>query len=153
GRSLTIDKWRFASAALFSPYEPTPAAILARRQPYTACRACSFVSLEVASASLALCPCCGSDQVVHAAFITPAGFAPDINERREVDRGQPIVYAGVTDRAQLEIQDPPGNWQQEFFVGRLKTWTGPRMLAVVNKGVGDRGFRVCPDCGRSEPEY
>jgi hypothetical protein len=23
----------------------------------------------------------------------------------------------------------------------------------VNKGIGDRGFRVCPDCGRSEPEF
>lgn len=27
------------------------------------------------------------------------------------------------------------------------------MLASVNKGVGERGFRVCPDCGRAEPEY
>jgi hypothetical protein len=24
---------------------------------------------------------------------------------------------------------------------------------MVNKGVGQRGFRVCPDCGRAEPEY
>ena len=27
------------------------------------------------------------------------------------------------------------------------------MLAMVNKGVKKRGFRVCPDCGRAEPEY
>ncbi len=73
-RSLTIDKWRFESAALFSPYEPSPAPTLARRQPYTACRSCTFVSLDAAAASLALCPCCGSDQVAHAFFITPAGL-------------------------------------------------------------------------------
>ena len=152
-RSLTIDKWRFESAALFSPYEPNPAPTLARRQPYTACRSCTFVSLDAASASLALCPCCGSDQMVHASFITPAGFAPDINERREVDRGQAITYAGMTDRARLELQDPPDNWHAELYGGRLRIWTGSRQLAVVNKGVGDRGFRVCPDCGRSEPEY
>jgi hypothetical protein len=24
---------------------------------------------------------------------------------------------------------------------------------MVNKGIGQRGFRVCPDCGRAEPEY
>ena len=24
-----------------------------------------------------------------------------------------------------------------------------RFLVMVNKGVGQRGFRVCPDCGRS----
>ncbi len=152
-RSLTIDKWRFESAALFSPYEPTPAVTLARRQPYTACRSCTFVSLDAAAGSLALCPCCGNDQVVHASFVTPAGFAPDINERREVDRGQPITYAGTTDRARLEVQDPPDRWHRELYDGRLKIWTGSRQLAVVNKGVGDRGFRVCPDCGRSEPEY
>jgi hypothetical protein len=153
GRSLTIDKWRFESAALFSPYEPSAAPTLARREPYTACRACSFVSLDAAAASLTLCPCCGSDQVVHANFITPAGFAPDINERREVDRGQAITYAGMTDRARLEVQDPSGDWNSEMYSGRLRLWTGPRMLTVVNKGVGDRGFRVCPDCGRSEPEF
>ncbi|MEW6732742.1 MAG: DEAD/DEAH box helicase [Acidobacteriota bacterium] len=153
GRSLTIDKWRFESAAVFSPYEPSPAPTLARRQPYTACRLCTFVSLDPAAASMALCPCCGSDQVVHTFFVTPAGFAPDINERWEVDNGQPITYAGVTDRARLEFQDPPENWQRELYNGRLKIWTGPRRLAVVNKGVGDRGFRICPDCGRSEPEF
>ncbi len=152
-RSLTIDKWRFESAAIFSPYEPSPAPTLARRQPYTACRSCTFVSLDAAASSLALCPCCGSDQVVHAFFVTPAGFAPDINERREVDRGQPIAYAGMTDRARLELQDPPENWHRELYDGRLRIWTGSRQLAVVNKGVGDRGFRVCPVCGRSEPEY
>jgi hypothetical protein len=153
GRSLTIDKWRFESAAIFSPYEPSPAPTLARRQSYSACRACSFVSLDAAAAAIALCPCCGSDQVVHAHFVTPAGFAPDINERREVDRGQAITYAGLTDRARLEVQDPPGDWHADAYDGRLRLWTGPRLLAVVNKGIGDRGFRVCPDCGRSEPEF
>jgi hypothetical protein len=59
----------------------------------------------------------------------------------------------MTDRARLEMQDPPDKWHHELYDGRLKIWTGSRQLAVVNKGVGDRGFRVCPDCGRSEPEY
>lgn len=153
GRSLTVDKWRFESAALFSPYEPTPEPTLARRQPYTSCRACSFVSLDQESVHLTLCPCCGSDQISHSEFITPAGFAPDINTKREVDRGQTITYAGLTDRARLEVQDPPAAWHAEQCDGRLRVWTGPRMLAMVNKGVGERGFRVCPDCGRAEPEY
>jgi ATP-dependent helicase YprA (DUF1998 family) len=152
-RSLTIDKWRFESAALFSPYEPSPVPTLAKCQPYTACRDCTFVSLDPGSVPLLLCPCCGSDRMVHTAFITPAGFAPDINVKQEVDRGQAITYAGITERAQLELQDPPTAWDRTLYEGRLKSWTGPRRLAVVNKGVGDRGFRVCPECGRSEPEY
>jgi hypothetical protein len=153
GRSLTIDKWRFASAALFSPYEPTPQSILQRRQPYTACRSCSFVSLEQQSLTLAACPCCGGAELEHTWFVTPSGFAPDINEKREVDRGQAIVYAGITERAQLEVQEVAPKWDAELFESRLKVWTGPQMLAMVNKGVKNRGFRVCPECGRAEPEY
>lgn len=153
GRSLTIDKWRFESAALYSPYQPTPVHTIARRRPYSSCDDCSWVSLEASAATLPLCPVCGSDRIRRMSFITPAGFAPDINEYREIDRGQPIVYAGMTDRARLEMQDPPGAWDRDLYEGRLLTWTGPRMLAMVNKGIGGRGFRVCPDCGRSEPEY
>ena len=60
----------------------------------------------------------------------------------------------MTDRARLEPQDPPSAWTEEAGCdGRLLRWTGPRFLVMVNKGVGQRGFRVCPECGRSEPEY
>ncbi|MCB9797532.1 MAG: DEAD/DEAH box helicase [Alphaproteobacteria bacterium] len=152
GRSLTIDKWRFESAALYSPFEPTPEHTLRRRRPYTTCIDCSWATMNDAMAHVTLCPVCGSDQLTRMAFITPAGFAPDLNAKREVDRGQAIVYAGRTDRARLEPQDPPDAWL-ESANGRLRQWTGPRRLVMVNKGVGQRGFRVCPDCGRSEPEY
>jgi len=152
GRSLTIDKWRFQSAALYSPYEPTPANTIQRQRPYTSCGDCSWATMDSSMADAPLCPVCGSDQLARAAFITPAGFAPDINAKREVDRGQSISYAGMTDRARLEPQDPPSAWT-EGYGGRLLRWTGPRRLVMVNKGVGQRGFRVCPDCGRAEPEY
>jgi ATP-dependent helicase YprA (DUF1998 family) len=152
GRSLTIDKWRFESAALYSPYEPTPAHTIKRQRAYTSCGDCSWATMDSALAHAMLCPVCGSDRLKRAAFITPAGFAPDINARREVDRGQAISYAGMTDRARLEPQDPPSAWT-EGCDGRLLRWTGPRRLVMVNKGIGNRGFRVCPDCGRSEPEY
>jgi ATP-dependent helicase YprA (DUF1998 family)/Zn finger protein HypA/HybF involved in hydrogenase expression len=152
GRSLTIDKWRFESAALYSPFEPTPEHTLRRRRPYTTCTDCSWATMNEAMAQAILCPVCGSDQLTRKAFITPAGFAPDLNAKREEDRGQAITYAGMTDRARLEPQDPPDAWT-ESCDGRLRQWTGPRRLVMVNKGIGQRGFRVCPDCGRSEPEW
>ncbi|MBK7779598.1 MAG: DEAD/DEAH box helicase [Ardenticatenia bacterium] len=152
GRSLTIDKWRFESAALYSPYEPTPARTIQQQRPYTSCGDCSWATMDKAMAQATLCPVCGSDQLTRTAFITPAGFAPDLNAKREVDRGQAISYAGMTDRARLEPQEPPSAWT-EVCDGRLRQWTGLRRLVMVNKGVGRRGFRVCPDCGRAEPEY
>lgn len=152
GRSLTINKYRFESAALYSPYEPTPEATLARARPYTTCNACGFVSLEFEAKEFAVCPICNSDELKHAEFIRPSGFSPDINEKPVIDRGQPGVFAGFTDRARLEATDID-TWQKELFDGRLSTWNGPRELAVVNKGVGERGFQICPDCGRAEPTY
>ena len=116
----------------------------------------SLVLVRIAgseSLTLGACPCCASAELEHTWFVTPTGFAPDINEKREVDRGQSIVYAGITERAQLEVQEVAPKWDAELFEGRLKVWTGPQMLAMVNKGVKNRGFRVCPDCGRAEPEY
>ena len=152
GRSLTIDKWRFESAALYSPYEPTPVNTIERRRPYTSCSDCSWATMDPAMTAVPLCPACGSDKLSRTAFITPAGFAPDVNAKREVDRGQAISYAGMTDRARLEPQDPPAAWIDDYD-GRLRRWTGPRRLVMVNKGVGQRGFRVCATCGRAEPEY
>lgn len=153
GRSLTIDGYRFTSAAIYSPYEPSPGPTLERRRPYVACRDCTFVTTEDGALDLLACPCCRSDNLTRQAFITPAGFAPDLNVRWEEDRGEATTYAGTTDRARLEVQDLPTDWEHELFEGRLATWTGPRMLAVVNKGIGGRGFRVCPECGRAEPEF
>lgn len=152
GRSLTIDKWRFESAALYSPYEPTPVNTIERKRPYISCSDCSWSTMNPDMAMSTLCPVCGSDKLTRMAFIKPSGFAPDINAKREIDRGQAIVYAGMTDRARLEPQDPPSEWI-DHHDGRLLRWTGPRRLVMVNKGVGQRGFRVCADCGRAEPEY
>jgi hypothetical protein len=132
GRSLTIDKWRFESAALYSPYEPTPAHTIQRRRPYTSCGDCSWATMDPAMSPVTLCPVCGSDQLTRTAFITPAGFAPDLNAKREVDRGQAISYAGMTDRARLEPQDPPSAWTDSCD-GRLRRWTGPRRLVMVNR--------------------
>ena len=153
GRSLTIDKWRFESAAVFSPFETAPTQMLSRRQPYTACRDCGFVSLSHFAREAVACPACGGEDLIRAEFVTPAGFAPDVNEKWVIDRGQAITYAGRTERAQLELQDPPDVWHQTLCKGRIRAWMGTRTLAVVNKGVGERGFRICPDCGRAEPEY
>ena len=153
GRSLTIDKWRFESAAIYSPFQPSPQPTLDSSKPYTSCNNCTWVSLEPDASSLTLCPICGSDELSRMDFITPAGFASDMGERRRVDRGQSISYAGRTDRARLELQDPPGDWDSEPFGGRLAVWSGSRNLAMVNKGIGGRGFRVCGQCGRAEPAY
>ncbi|MFN9740955.1 MAG: DEAD/DEAH box helicase [Acidobacteriota bacterium] len=149
-RTLTIDGYRFASAAIFSPHEPLPTSAIERRRAYYSCHNCSYVTLDAPDGELTNCPCCGSDNLDRSSFIRPSGFATDINEKPERDRGQTINYAGQVERARLEMQDPPDPWQFEDATRRIRTWAGPTQLAVVNKGLG-KGFLVCPRCGRSEP--
>ena len=153
GASLTIDKWRFSSAALFSPYISDVNIILEKQQSYTSCAACGFVSLQESASAAPNCPCCGNSELFRQSFITPQGFAPDINEKREVDKGQAQDFAGRASRAQLEVQEPPEKWDFELYEEKLAVIAGPRNLVTVNKGVGDRGFIVCPNCGRSEPVF
>jgi hypothetical protein len=153
GSSLTIDKWRFTSDALFSPYEPEVTKVLDRREPYTACTNCGWISLSPEATGFVICPICASDELHRQSFVVPAGFAPDINEKKQIDRGDLGPSKGETTKAQLEIDEPPAAWDSELYEGRLSLLAKGRRLVKVNKGVGNRGFMICPDCGRSEPSF
>jgi len=153
GSSLTIDKWRFTSEAIFSPYEPEVANVLARREPYTACVNCGWVSLSPDATGFIVCPICASDDLHRQSFVVPSGFAPDINEKKQIDRGDLGPAKGETTKAQLEIDEPPDAWDVELYDGRISLLAKGRRLVKVNKGVGNRGFMICPDCGRAEPAY
>lgn len=153
GSSLTIDKWRFESEALYSPYAPEVAPTLARASAYVSCRACGYVSLREESEALAQCPNCQGTDLHKQRFVTPEGFAPDVNAKRTVDRGQDPSFAGRTTRAQLEVQEGVPAWQGVYYDGRLAVTGSAQNLVVVNKGVGDRGFLVCPVCGKTEPVF
>ena len=151
GRSLTIDKFRYTSAALYSPHAPGLAHVLARSRHYTSCGQCGFVSLKDADAALAACPVCGTAGLNQQEFIVPHGFAPDLNTTPEVDRGGAISYAGHTGRAELEVQDQVTDWSESLYSDRLRVRSRPDYLVSVNKGILNKGFWLCPDCGLSEP--
>jgi ATP-dependent helicase YprA (DUF1998 family) len=153
GSSLTIDKYRFTSAALFSPYAPEVGATLERARNYTACNSCGYVSLQEDAQALAECPCCHNSELFKQRFITPEGFAPDINVKRETDRGEAPAFAGRTSRAQLEVQQSPAQWDDYLYDNRVSMIARAQHLVMVNKGLGDRGFIVCPDCGRTEAVF
>jgi ATP-dependent helicase YprA (DUF1998 family) len=153
GSSLTIDKWRFTSDALFSPYEPEVASVLDKREPYTACANCGWISLLSEASVFVSCPICASDDLHRQSFVVPSGFAPDINEKKQIDRGDLGPAKGETTKAQLEIDEPPDSWDVELYDGRISLLAKGRRLVKVNKGIGNRGFMICPDCGRAEPSF
>ncbi len=150
GRSLTIDKIRFESAALYSPYPPNIREVLGRAQAYTSCKTCGYMTLNARARPGAACPVCGGSQLATLDFIRPEGFAPDVNKDRLPDRGGAIRYAGMSTPAKIEVQSVAA-WDEVRFSGRLRVLSRQQTLVVVNKGVGDRGFHVCPACGSAEP--
>lgn len=153
GSSLTIDKFRFKSEALYSPYEPDVQDVLNLAQHYLSCEQCHYVSLSSDSEIFSHCPACGHEKLFKKRFIVPKGFAANVNTRHQRDQGQGTSYAGQTTRAQLEVQEPPRHWDDDCFKKRLEFCSRSQNLVVVNKGIGDRGFMICPDCGFTEPVY
>ncbi|MDI1442404.1 DEAD/DEAH box helicase [Polyangium sp. 6x1] len=152
GRTLTIDKFRFESAALYSPYPPGVRDVLARARAYTACKSCGFVTLDRATRAQPACPVCREAQLATLDFVRPEGFAPDVNKEREIDRGGAITYAGMSTPAKIEVQSVR-EWEKDLYGGRLRLLSRAETLVVVNKGVGDRGFYICPSCGSAEPVF
>jgi ATP-dependent helicase YprA (DUF1998 family) len=153
GSTLTIDKYRFTSAALYSPYAPDVTTLLQKTHAYCACGICGYVSLDEMAFGLACCPICNNSELFKKHFLIPEGFASDINEKREVDRGDAQTVAGRTSRAQLEVQEPPATWDDHLYDQRVSIIARAQNLVMVNKGIGNRGFLVCPSCGRTEPVF
>ena len=152
GRTLTIDKFRFESAALYSPYPPGVGEVIDRARAYTSCKSCGYMTLDPAARTRPACAVCGGAELSKLDFIRPEGFAPDVNKEREIDRGGAITYAGMSTPAKIEVQSAR-TWDETRFDGRLRLLSRPENLVVVNKGVGDRGFHVCEACGLAEPVF
>lgn len=150
GRTLTIDGTRFTAAALYNPYQPDVAKTLARQSPYASCRSCGYVGKGPAVDALLACPVCGDTELFKRHFVRPEGFAPDVNARREPDRGGTASWAGETTPAKLEVVNVE-RWDETRCDGRLRVHVAARELIVVNKGVGNRGFMICRQCGLAEP--
>jgi hypothetical protein len=55
-----------------------------------------------------------ADELHRHSFVVPAGFAPDINEKKQIDRGDLGPTKSETTKAQLEIDEPPGAWDSEL---------------------------------------
>jgi ATP-dependent helicase YprA (DUF1998 family) len=149
GRNLTIDKFRFTAAALYSPYQDSMETILSKADSYTACD-CGYVSMLDKSLLYTLCPCCGGSELFKQKVIRPPGFAPDINEKRKKDQGDGAGFGGQVTKAQIEISEPPSKWDLVLFSGRLSVHADSKELVLVNKGKDEKGFIVCQTCGRTE---
>ncbi|MBU47800.1 MAG: hypothetical protein CL920_03810 [Deltaproteobacteria bacterium] len=152
GRELVIDKKRFRSAALYSPYISSLSTLLEEASHYLACDHCGYVEVAPKPIPRDCCPVCGEVELFRLPFLVPPGFAVDVNlEDKKADGGS-MDWAGSASKARMEVKHIQ-DWDFHCFDERLQAVARPDFLVVVNKGLGDRGFMICPDCGRAEPKY
>lgn len=149
---LTVDKHRYQVAALYSPFQSSPAEPLEHQHFYTSCvekqHGCGFVAVTVERPDLGACPVCDGKIDVQG-FLRPLGFAPDVNVKVKVDKGGSTQFTGQATRSRLEVplEENPSAWR-EGPVPSLQTQHLPAPLISINRGLQNRGFVMCKLCGR-----
>ncbi|MGI8650162.1 MAG: DEAD/DEAH box helicase [Rubrobacter sp.] len=147
---VVIDGWMHKSAGLYAPYEKNP-----RYEPgvwLSECKKCHHVEIRDYSfgdPTWTSCPMCGSDErhQKSSPAIRPLGFRTDWSAKREKYRGGSRSRAGSSSSVQLNAGGTASQGEPRLSE---RLWVNERVgeLYSVNRGP-DRGFRICPSCGRS----
>ncbi len=147
---IVIDGWMHKSAGLYAPYEKDP-----RYEPdvwLCECKACHHVTIRdyaLGKLSWTSCPMCGSDERDQKAIpaIRPLGFRTDWSAKRERYRGGTRSRSGSSSSAQLNAGETASQGEARLAE---RLWINERVgeLYTVNRGP-NKGFRICPSCGRS----
>ena len=160
GRAIVVDKQTYQIGGLFIPGSErkngqalTPARAYIQDANYLkniiSCQECGWFG--VTDEKVRVCPFCGNDSLVATRqMLRPWGFAPR--------NGEAIADAQLLEEYSA-VQQPlystlPESEEMQEIVGfknvRMASRTNQRII-MMNKGVENRGFMVCPDCGASMP--
>ncbi len=160
GRAIVVDKQTYQIGGLFYPGSEkrngqalSPAKAYVEDPNYLksvlSCKDCGWFGLmEEHTRS---CPFCGNKElVVSRQLLRPWGFAPknatsipDAQLTEEYSAVQQPLYSTLPDSD--EMHDIPG-----CSYIRIASRTNQRII-MMNKGLSDKGFMVCKDCGAAMP--
>lgn len=160
GRSIVVDKQTFQIGGFYYPGSErrhgqslTPARAYTEDPNYVksviACPECGwFGLLEEKTKS---CPFCGNiDLRITREMMRPWGFAPrnaesipDVQLSEEYTAVQQPLYSTLPEAEEMKLVPGCKNI-------RLASRTNQRII-MLNKGIDDKGFMVCKDCGAAMP--
>lgn len=165
GRAIVVDKQTYQIGGFYYPGSErkkgqlkTPARSYTDDPNYMkhiiSCDACGWFDLYDPSSSHGhpdCCPFCGNtDLKTTRDMMRPWGFAPkngesipDVQLSEEYTAIQQPLYSTLPDAEDMELIPGCKNI-------RSAKRTNQRIL-MLNRGIGDQGFMVCPDCGASMP--
>lgn len=160
GRSIVVDKQTYQIGGLYSPgsdrvygQATTPARAYMDDANYLknilTCPDCGWFGL--ADERPDACPFCGNRALEEGRqMLRPWGFAPknaeavpDAQLEEEYSSVQPPLYSTLPDAEDIQPISGCKNI-------RMASRTNQRII-MVNQGLGNKGFMVCPDCGAAMP--
>ena len=160
GRAIVVDKATYQIGGLYCPgSEKAPNALKTPARAYVedpnymkrilSCPNCGW--FDIADDDVKKCPFCGNDDLKGSrSMLRPWGFAP--RDARAIEEAQlSEEYTPV--QAPLYSTLPTSEEMEKvkgFTHIRMASRANQRII-MVNSGIGDRGFMVCPDCGAAMP--
>lgn len=160
GRAIVVDKQTYQIGGFYYPGSERrkgqalmPARAYVEDPNYLkavlACKDCGWFGLE--EEKIKICPFCGNTKLeIIRKMLRPWGFAPkdaksipEVQLSEEYSAVQPPLYSTLPDSD--EIYDILG-----YSHIRIASRTNQRII-MMNKGLADRGFMVCRDCGAAMP--
>ena len=160
GRSIVVDKQTYQIGGMYSPgsdrvygQAATPARAYMDDANYLknilTCPDCGWFGL--ADERPDACPFCGNRALEEGRqMLRPWGFAPknaeavpDAQLEEEYSSVQPPLYSTLPDAEDIQPISGCKNI-------RMASRTNQRII-MVNQGLGNKGFMVCPDCGAAMP--
>lgn len=160
GRSIVVDKQTYQIGGLFFPgserrhgQSQTPARAYIEDPNYIkqiiSCGECGWFGLKEEETKK--CPFCGNkDLQIGREMLRPWGFAPKNAEAipeaqlsEEYTAVQQPLYSTLPDAEEMKSVENCQNI-------RIASRTNQRII-MINKGINDKGFMVCKDCGAAMP--
>ncbi len=160
GRAIVVDKQTYQIGGLYYPgserkhgQSQTPARAYTEDPNYIkqilSCSKCGWFGLKEENTKK--CPFCGNKELLlNRDMLRPWGFAPrnaesipDAQLSEEYTAVQQPLYSTLPEAEEMKVI--PG-----YKNIRIASRTNQRII-MMNKGIDDRGFMVCKDCGAAMP--
>ena len=160
GRAIVVDKQTYQIGGFYYPGSErrhgqslTPARAYTEDPNYVkqviSCAECGWFGLKEENTKC--CPFCGnSDLKITREMMRPWGFAPknaeaipDVQLSEEYTAVQQPLYSTLPDAEEMKLVPDCKNI-------RIASRTNQRII-MLNKGLDDKGFMVCKDCGAAMP--
>lgn len=162
GRTIVVNKKTYTSGGIYSFHAKLASGATdapARKylsgssteyvKPLYLCKnkSCQWFSTEHPSNDK--CPFCGQKRIETRTMVKPWGFSPEAGKDKrasEADNERTYAeapcYAATPDEQMIDI---------EGFSNVRVSKRGDQQLLIINKGIDEKGFVICKDCGAAVP--